>query len=195
MLRKLRVMPRMSDTPRILLMSERNAESARWQAAQYEFEDVIADVDSVKLLAPFGSPATKSTRVINRAMRAAGRPQRFSDPVLRPVTVTGEHDLFFAVFYAAHDIPHLMQLKGWRERCDKAVCLIVELYSDEVTSYGPPYLSLLARFGFDQVFLFNPRPRNAVSRLVGCPADFLALGVDALRFSPYPGVPPRSIDF
>ncbi len=183
----------MSDAPRVLVLSERNAESRKWHAFQYEFEDVIAAVDSVDMLAPPARNETPVTRITDKVIRRAGHPERITQPAIQPVTVTGRYDLFFAVFSFETDIPHLLRLKQWRERCDKAVCFIVELFSDHLER-AQPYLRLLNDFGFDQVFLLNPRPAPAVAAASGAPADFLGLGVDALRFSPYPDPPERTVD-
>jgi hypothetical protein len=180
--------------PRILMLSERNAESRKWHAFQYEFEDVICAVDSVDLLAPPARRDTPATRLADRVVRRAGHPERVTKPAIQPVTVTAEYDLFFAVFSFETDIPHLLQLKHWRERCDKAICFIVELFTDHLER-AQPYLKLLKQFEFDQVFLLNPRPKVAVAEASGAKADFLGLGVDAFRFSPYPDPPARSIDF
>lgn len=183
----------MSESPRILMLSERNAESRKWHAFQYEFEDVIGAIDSVEMLAPPARRNTQLTRLADRVIRRSGHPERVTEPAIQPVTVDGQYDLFFAVFSFETDIPHLLQLKQWRERCDKAVCFIVELFTDHLER-AKPYLELLERFEFDQVFLLNPAPKVAVAEITGAEVDFLGLGVDALRFSPYPGAPERTID-
>jgi hypothetical protein len=184
----------MTSGSRVLLFSQRNAVARKWHAALYEFEDVIAEVDGVHLLAPAAKPDTRVTRVANRALRAARRPAHFAHPAIRPVQVTGEYDLFFTVVSLASEIPHLRQLKEFRKRCDKAVLFLVELFTDQVEQYGRPYLELLNELDFDEVFLFNPRPSTAVSAIAGSPADFMASGVDAFRFSPYPAPPARAVD-
>jgi hypothetical protein len=184
----------MTVAPRALVLSERNAESRKWHAFQYEFEDVAAAVDDVALLAPPERPVGKPRYVLNRAVRFAGHPERYSEPAMRPVRIARDYDLFFATFSFASDIPHLLQLRDLQKRCARKVCFIVELFTQQIAQ-ARPYLELLRRFEFDQVFLFNPAPRDAVAEIVGCPVDFLGLGVDALRFSPYPQPPARCVDF
>jgi Glycosyl transferases group 1 len=184
----------MTRSPRALVFSKRNTESRKWQALQYEFEDVVALVDDVNLLAPSARPLTPVIRLSNRVLRAAGHPERSSEPASEAVTVEGEHSLFFAVFSLVEDIPNLLRLGRWRDRCDKAVCVINELLTHQIAQ-ATPYLELLRHFEFDRVFLLNPRPKDAVARIVGCETQFLPLGVDALRFSPYPDPPARVVYF
>jgi len=183
----------MTETPRVLMLSERNAESRKWHAFQYEFEDVVAEVDSVDTVAPPARKVTPVTRLTDRVVRRSGHAHLITEPAIQPVTVTGRYDLFFAVFSFETDIPHLLRLKQWRERCDKAVCFIVELFTDHLER-AEKYLQILDQFDFDQVFLLNPAPKAAVARMSGARTDFLGLGVDAFRFSPYPDPPARTID-
>jgi hypothetical protein len=184
----------MMSSPRRLIFSQRNTQSRKWHAFQYEFEDVVASVDDVHLLAPPLRPSTRFTRLSDRLLRAAGHPERCTEPAIQATTVTGDYSLFFAVFAFVSDIPHLLRLKQWRNRCEKAVCFLVELFTQHVEE-STPYLELLKEFEFDHVFLFNSRPKDAVSRITGCKAEFMPLGVDAFRFSPYPHPPPRVVDY
>ena len=182
----------MTDRPRALLLSERNAEIRKFHGPQYEFEDVVHAVDSVGLVAPSARPETPLTRLGDRVRRASGRP--VAQPALRPTEVTGLFDLFFAVFTFAHKTPNLEALRGLRERCDKAVCFIVELFTEHVER-DRAYLELLGEFGFDRILVMNPRPRDEIARLTGAPVEFMPLGVDAVRFAPVPLTPARTIDF
>jgi hypothetical protein len=179
--------------PRALVLSERAAESQKFHAFQFEYEDVIAQVDDVALLAPPAAPYGTLRRVANRVARTAARPLPVTYPALKPVRIVNDYDVFFATFAFASDIPHLVRLRDLRERCGTAVAFIVELFCEQVGRVRPQ-LELLRRFQFDRVFLFNPAPKDAVAEIVGCPVEFMPLGVDALRFSPYPNPPERVID-
>ena len=176
---------------RVLLFSKRNLEVRKWHAYQYEFEDVIGEVDAVNRIAPPLAPASRVTRLAQRVQRRAGHPERYFDLPIEPVTVEGRYDLFFAVFHFAPDISYLQQLREARDRCAKAICFMPEIYEPETLR---PYLELLREFSFDHVFLFNGAAADTVSRIAGCPATFRPVGVDAVRFSPYPDPPARSVD-
>jgi hypothetical protein len=110
---------------------------------------------------------------------------------MRPTAVSTDHDLFFAVFHFPHQISHLQRLKGWRERCRRAVCVVMELWSPDVRDQAD-YLRLLA--DFDAVFVWNPNVLEAVTAL-GLPRPLsMVPAVDAVRASPQPLLPPRVID-
>jgi hypothetical protein len=176
---------------RVLIFSKRNLEVRKWHAFQYEFEDVIAEVDDVDLLAPPPVPRSWDAHLPGRIARRLPRPERRMELPIAPVTLDGRYDLFFAIFHFAPDIEYLRQLRQCRARSTKAVCYIAEIYRpDELR----PYLELLRELEFDHVFLFNARAAEGVSRIAGCPSEFLPVAVDALRFSPHPDPPPRSVD-
>jgi hypothetical protein len=167
--------------------------SRKWHALQYEFEDVVAEVDEVELVAPVARSGSAFSRFSYRLTRAAGQGARYHEVGLEPVQITGSYDLFFAFFAFPLDISHLRALRDWRPRCGKAIAFIGEIYSQQVDEVRS-HLQLLREHGFDHVYVFNPRPAAQVSRIAGCPVEFLGLGVDALRFSPYPTVPERKVD-
>jgi hypothetical protein len=180
--------------PRILLFSQRNAVARKWHASLYEFEDVIAEVDAVRMLAPAAKALNPTERLIDRVLRKAGRLERNSRAPIQAVDVEGRYDLFFTAFSFAGEAIDLLALRNWRERCDKAACFLLEVYTSHLHDETRRYLELLRSFSFDRVYTFNPRPARQIEEIVGCPVEYLATGVDALRFSPYPDPPERGID-
>ena len=180
--------------PRVLLLSMRDYARNRAHVTQFEFEDVIAAVDTVQLVRPRAESNSELAgllhRVKNRGRRLVGDMPRTA--VLAPEPIEGEYDLFFAVFHFPTDLPHLLALGDWRRRCRKAVAFVIEMWSKELPK-SAPYLPLLN--DFDEVFLFNAASVGEVARLVRAPLAFLPTGVDAFRFSPFPNPAPRLIDF
>jgi hypothetical protein len=178
--------------PRVLLFSERNIDRAIWQTPQYEFEDVIAEVDSVRLLAPPSTDRSEAQELLFR-MRNQGRKQfgKLREQPIASQKLDGEYDLFFAVFHFAHHLSYMQKFEGWRARCRKAVAFIIELWPPEVQSLDR-YLELLR--DFDHVFIFNASSADPVARISGRPTEFMPTAVDALRFTPLPSPPERTID-
>ncbi|MFL5575765.1 MAG: hypothetical protein ACJ79S_07355, partial [Gemmatimonadaceae bacterium] len=180
----------------MLLFSERNVEQPKWQSSQYEFEDVVMAADDVRLLAPPAAmpagPRLVARQALNFARRTLGMAKEWY--TIDPLEVDGEYDLFFAIFHWPVHLSYLDRLARWRERCRKAVCLLVELWPRETERgiYGP-YFPLLEQF--DQIFVSIGATVPALQRVVGRPCAFLPMGVDALRFAPCPSPPPRTIDF
>ena len=178
--------------PQVLVYSERNVIARKWHALQYEFEDMGAELGVADVVALRLGPQTPFSRAAYRVNRGVGR-RGTLDVNIEEVAITGEYDLFFAFFAFPSDIPHIQRLKGWRERCKQAVCFVGEHYTQEEAE-NRRHLELLRKLGFDRVYLFNAAPMESVASMVGCPVEFMGHGVDALRFSPYPLVPPRTVD-
>jgi Glycosyl transferases group 1 len=182
----------MTTAPRVLVYSERNAICRKWHALQYEFEDVGVETGVAELMAPRLRPSSSLSRVTYRVGRAAGR-RRTAEAGLEQLTVERDYDLFVAFFAFPSDIPHISALRGWRRRCAKAICFIGEMYSHQLEE-NREHLERLRELGFNHVFTLHPRSAPAVSRMAGAPVEFMPLGVDAFRFSPYPHVPQRVVD-
>ena len=71
------------------------------------------------------------------------------------------------------------------------MCVIEEVWAREIPRWKA--LRRLVR-GFDHVFLECSGSVEAFQEATGIPCSFLAPGVDALRFCPYPGLAPRVVD-
>ena len=182
----------------MLLLSQRRLQTAKHLTMVYEFEDAVRALDDVQLVAPGPAPhadtGVVARRLMNGGLSRAGLPRRsppWTQPSMRPTTVAGHHDLFFAVFTDAHQLAHLHRLKGWRERSTRAVCFLTEVWSSAVEA-DADYYSLLSQF--DAVYLFTPQAGPAL-RALGAPDPvFLPVGVDAALFAPVPRAPQRVVD-
>lgn len=179
------------DGPRVLVYSKRNIIVGKWNALQYEFEDVGAELGLAQIVAPRLGEQTPFSRVVHRIDRGLGGRRTLEN--IEEVPITGDYDLFFAYFAFPSDIAHIQRLKHGRERCKQAVCYIGEHYTHEEPQ-NRRYLELLREFGFDRVYVLNPVPKESIASIVGCPVEFMGHGVDAMRFSAYPLVPPRTVD-
>lgn len=178
---------------RTVVLSSRAASRDVWLASQFEFEDVVAAVDDVRLLAPAARATTSTARALhgarNRLRRAAGRPRR--RPVA-PTTDATDAELFFAVFAAPHEIGMLPLVRPQLARSAVKVAFIVELWRPQVPAVAD-YLRQLR--GFDHVFMFNRWAMDDVAALSGAPVSYLATAVDTDRFAPqHPSAPTRVID-
>lgn len=182
----------MSD-PRIALYSRRSVEAKVWQASQYEFEDVVAEVDDARFVLPRPLPARDARRwigpALNRVGRPLGRPRRA--PMRAPADTASGAELFFAVFAAPHEIGGLPHVRPEVQNARRRVAFIVEMYTTSLPG-AADYLRQLR--GFDHVFVFTRDVLPAVRELTGAPTSYLPTGVDALLFAPEPPAPPRSID-
>src|ERR1700690_766068 len=127
--------------PRTLLFSQRHLSRMVYQGLKYEFEDVIAEVDSVELIAP---RLTAESRFGKLRLRALNRVRKSLDVVPRlpmeETRVTGRRDLFFAVFLLPDEVLYLNELKDWRESASSAACFLGEFWTKDAAllrSYAP----------------------------------------------------------
>ena len=166
---------------------------AAW-CSNYEFEDVICGIDDVDLFSLKPGPAYEARQwFVRRLIWKPGVRQLTPhlNPGLQPITLEKDYDLFTYVCMNPADLIYLSAVKGWKERCRKKVCFMVEFYAGWLKEYDF-HLSLLK--DFDQVVLCFSGSVPAVQGVVGKPCHHVPLGVDVFRFSPYPNPPARTID-
>ena len=177
-----------------MLVSPRRYETAVWRCGQVECEDVIRAVDDVELLAP-GLLARRENVVTRKAQRAARRLLHLDlDFVPQPEPVKLERDYDILFFYAQNleDLIALESVAGWRERCAKKVCLIEELWVEDLRLWGDHGLHRLE--GFDFVGVGFRDSARVLGEMTGLRCAWVPGAIDAVRF--YPGARPvaRSID-
>ena len=172
----------MSEPARILLFSQRGLSPLISRCFSYELEDTIAAVDDVELIAP--GYRVSLGDLVYRAVNKAGRRTRLLrgvNPAVTPLRIDRPYQLFFAVFQFANDLPTLNALKGWRDRCAQAICLIEELWTQDLGRFASQ-LAILREF--DQVLTNCRSTVEPLAQAIGRPVHYLAPGIDALRFFP-----------
>jgi hypothetical protein len=89
------------------------------------------------------------------------------------------------------ELLNLNAIKGWRNRCRKAICWIDEVYVGEIKR-RPNWLTALQQF--DHIILPYKQSAHALSEVLDRPCHYIPRAVDVIRFSPYPLKPERVID-
>jgi hypothetical protein len=187
--------------PRVLLFSQRFLDRPVWQGAMYEFEDIIAEVDAVQMLAPRRHHASVGTRLRRRlaaeARRRLGLPPAEEPIELREadsalIRIDSDYDLFCAIFHFVWQAAYLSQLRNWRRRCRKAVCFILEQWLTRVET-NRRFLEMLSEF--DQIFVFGRWCIPEIEALTGKPVHYMASGADTKSSFPLLGPARRPIDF
>jgi spore maturation protein CgeB len=108
-----------------------------------------------------------------------------------PLRLTQEYDLFVAYFPLPRDLIQIAAVRGWQEHCRTSLCWIDEIYAADMPKlkYWLPALS-----AFDHIVVGYSGTVTAVTTALKRPCHWVPLGVDTLRFSPYPSPPERVID-
>jgi hypothetical protein len=178
--------------PRICLATLRYFEKIVARCVDYEFEDVICEIDDVDLIGTvpkFWLPVGKS--LVFRLWHHLSSKFALLNPGYRTLRLSKDYDLFFAMCMNPWDLLHINAIKGWRQRCQTSVCWI-----DEIWTRALPYLKNLLQVlsRFDYVIIGCSGTIQPIQKLVQSPCSYLPPGVDAIRFSPYPNPLHRSID-
>jgi len=160
--------------------------------AQYEFEDVIAEVTGADRVEVDGGRALEFSRRTYKLLRQGTGSQgiaRALAPSPSAVRLERDYELFFPVFNHVHELYALRVLPDWRARCRVAACFITEALARVLPVY---LLELLSRF--DHIFIGTRHRVEAMARITGRPCSYLPQAADVLRFSPWPNQPSRDID-
>jgi Glycosyl transferases group 1 len=176
------------ETARVLLFSMRNIERHVSRCGGYEFEEVICSCDEADMVAPFPDRPRGNSRIARRISRLLSES---GWPIGREMRVSTEYDLFFAFCLSPRDLRYLKRLNGVHHRCRRSVCVIGELWPSRMSEFSK-HLQVLR--GFDQIFSNLQSSVDLIAQSTGRPCRFLPLGIDALRFCPFPENPTRNID-
>jgi len=175
--------------PRILIFSQRNAsERQPFRCAHFEFEDVIAQIDSVEILAPSFNLLTRRGVF---AKQIAYHTPFVLNPGIQRSHFEKKYDLFLAICGDPSDLLAINALGNWRAKCKKAVCIIDEMWIRQIPAYKN-YLEMLKKF--DVVCLYYSQSPEHLNKIIGPKSMYLPPAVDAIRFSPYPNPPERVVD-
>jgi glycosyl transferase family 1 len=180
----------------VVVASRRSVEQKVWQTSQYEFEDVIAEVDDVAWCLPApvrAGPAGHLARgALNRAGRRIGRPRRAAMAPPRVHSDGVDADLLFAAFADANEIGMLPHVQPQVRRAAARTAWIMELWSPQLPSVTD-YLRQLS--DFDHVFVANRSVVGAVEEITGVPCSYLPGAADTATYAPIgPDFPARTVD-
>ncbi|MBF2018423.1 MAG: glycosyltransferase [Rivularia sp. T60_A2020_040] len=181
--------------PRILIISMRGFHSEAFRSAEYEFEDVISNFDYADLLSPIHVSNFKS-QIIKKAANCAGSifgQSKLLHSGCKELVIDKEYDLLFFICQHFWDMTCINAIKGWRDKCKKAVLWIDEIWAKEVENPKTALCLKLAK-DFDYIFTTQSKSVDAINQLIKRPCYSLPYGVDTVKFCPYPQLPQRHID-
>jgi hypothetical protein len=179
-----------SVSPRVCLFSQRHLQRLVSRCAEYEFEDLICEIDDAELLTPeprwwfhFGQ------KVANRLARHIS--VTFVNPGVRKLCLNKSYDLFVVICQFPRDLLSLNAVEGWRQRCRTSICWLAEIWTGELHKLKG-HLKILSQF--DYVVIPSIGSVQPVKDVIGERCVYIPAGIDTIRFCPYPNPPLRSID-
>lgn len=174
------------------MLSQRELYDHVAYCSKYEFEDTICGFDAVDLVAPANSyDFSKKIYTLAKRVTMSSRFANSIKPDPNPFLLDKEYELFLATCQYPWQILSLNSIKNWRKKCQKAVCYIEEIWEKDIQGWKP-LLELIN--DFDYIFLGHSHGTKAVADITQRPCTYLASGIDAVKFCPYPLPPHRSID-
>ncbi|MBT9310883.1 glycosyltransferase [Leptothoe kymatousa] len=178
--------------PRVLVVSVRGFRSQVANCAIYEFEDLICDLEGAQLYAP--KQEFDFARCICRLAKYATGSDRIASvvaPFPAEVVLEEEYDLLLAVFDNPWQLHLLEGIKNWREKCRHTACYIIETWKPNFDDWRLAYEPFK---NFEYIFSGTVNCVETFKQVTGLPCHYLAPGLDALKFCPYPNTPKRMID-
>jgi hypothetical protein len=179
--------------PRICMPTARRFKKRAFQCGHYEAQDILHEVDNVDLIYLERGPGYELRENWQRKLlyRDVSRRLIFQNPGLRKVRLTQEYDLFIALCQNYHDFLSINAIQGWKDHCKTSVVWIDEMWAAAIPDFKY-WLHALNRF--DHVLIGTIGTEQPLSDAIGRKCEWLAGGVDALRFTPFPHAPARVID-
>jgi hypothetical protein len=182
-----------SALPRICMPTWRNFRRNAFRCALYEAQDILVendDVDLIRLDMTWGA-WFKETSLIRPLYHDVSRKLIFTNLGLKKVQLSREYDVFIAACCTWSDLVYINAIKRWRDHCKISICWIDEMWAAAIPKYKY-WLHALSQF--DYVFIGARSSVSALSQAANRPCYWLPIGVDALRFCPFPDPPARVID-
>ena len=163
---------------RICVFSQRHFQRQLSACSNYEFEDVLGEVDNVDIMAGHPLHGYSVTRRISNQL--ARRMSISSvNPGIEKLQISGRYELFFAPSMLLHDLLSLNAGRGWRKHCDIAICWLGEAWAANVRQWKP-YSKILSQF--DYVVLGCSASVEPMQDLIKRPCFYMPPGIDAIRY-------------
>jgi hypothetical protein len=178
---------------RICLVTARGFARNVFRCGNYESEDVLLDVDDVDLLYIKPGKAYGLRQAIHKRMVWHDFTNKliYTNLSFQPIRLAKEYDLFLVYLPLTQDLINIPSVKGWKDYCRTSICWVDEIWAAEIPNLKS-WLSALNQF--DHVVVSLKGTVDAINSAIDRQCHFVPVGVDAIRFSPWPNPPDRVID-
>ncbi len=178
---------------RVFTLSQRAIHDRVWHCLQFEWEDLIGEWESVDTYLPAHSfKLSRKLYTLAHYATYSKRLSRILTPHSDSCSLKQKYDLFFIVCTDIFELIAITSIKNWRTKCRNAVCYLNECWGEEWLKGREFLLHPLKEF--DHIFLATQSSVEIVAKITGRPCTYLPLGVDAIKFAPFPVALERSID-
>jgi hypothetical protein len=159
----------------------------------YDGQDALLDIDDVDLICLKPGRVSQLRQSIQQRIifHDFTRTLVFANMAFEPIRLTKEYDLFVAYLPLIWDLIQVPTVRGWKDYCRTSVCWIDVMYAADIPKLKYWWPALVH---FDHIVIGYSGAVAAVAEAIKRPCHFLPIGVDAIRFSPYPRPPDRVID-
>jgi hypothetical protein len=179
--------------PRICMLTARDFSHHAFRCATYEGEDVLLDIDDVDMICLKPGRGYHLRQSLQRRMIWHDFTRTFisKNMAFRSIRLAKEYDLFVAFLPLTQDLIQIPAILKWQDYCRASVCWISEIWAADV-----PVLKswLPALSHFDHIVIGYSGTVAAFTEAIKQPCHCVPVGVDAIRFTPYPCPPERVID-
>lgn len=175
---------------RTLIFSLRQLKTDICRCHDYEFEDVVAEVEPADFYLP---ELRYDHRVLSSiAQYLSYHTLKFPwNPCYAFPEITRTYDLFFANMTFLYDLEILRRMPAWRKKVGYAICYIDECFIESLNQYSR-YLPILR--DFDCVVLNCSGTEQSLVDRIGVKTISVPSGIDMMRFFPGIDGPKRLID-
>ncbi|WP_170426030.1 glycosyltransferase [Ruegeria arenilitoris] len=175
----------------LLIFSQRNLNDNVSRCSGFEFEDVIAEIETAQLIAPRRAKEHRLPYNPRRWLSKRTELFRHWPSGVRKTRLDRDYDLFFCDAQKPQELLALDAIPNWRERCGLAICVLEEVWISDLERHMPLVRTLA---DFDLIGCAFAETCEALQRITGKPVIHLPGAADMVRFAPESLTADRPID-
>ncbi len=175
----------------LLIFSQRNLNDNVSRCSGFEFEDVIADIETADIIAPRRTKERGFPYEPKRWLSKRTSLFRYWPSKVQKMRLERDYDIFFCGVQKPQELLSLDALPNWRKRCGVAVCVLEEVWNKDLERHMPLIKTLA---DFDLIGCAFADTCDALHRITGRPVIHLPGAVDMGRFAPKSLMVDRPID-
>ncbi|WP_170411336.1 glycosyltransferase [Ruegeria atlantica] len=175
----------------VLIFSQRNLNDNVSRCSGFEFEDVIANIETADILSPRRAREPRLPYNPKRWLSKRTDLFRYWPSGVPKTRLDRDYDIFFCDVQKPQELLVLDALPNWRDRCGVAICVLEEVWTQELERHMPLVRTLA---DFDLIGCAFAETCDALHRVTGKPVIHLPGAADMVRFAPETLAADRPID-